>query len=355
MHQFPTRAAAEDRAVALRQAPAPVAGGTLAAFIETWLGQVGPTLRAGTLRGYGIYLRAHVVPVLGALPLAAVTPSHVRDLVGLKLREGLAKKTVLNIARTLHACLVTAVEDGLILKNPAASSKGRKTLLRRSRAEKREKVKAFTPEQLRLFLDTCANTAPRYWMAFRLMSLTGLRPGEALALKWSSIDWPGRKLHVRQGWTGGRLELTKSGEERAVDLAAALADELRAHDVETKKAALAAGAARPEWIFPSLARDLPLYETQLQRAMKRVLERAGLPGHFTPHCLRHTYATTLLTRHAPIYYVSKQLGHASIQITVDTYGSWLPSGDPAIADRLAGFYAGGLGGIPSGGDNVVTK
>ncbi|MCM2257354.1 MAG: site-specific integrase [Vicinamibacteria bacterium] len=353
MEQHRTRAAAEDRALELRQAvPMVAAGGeTLGAYIERWLGQVGPTLRVGTHRVYAAYLRKHVTPVLGPLTIGAVTASHVRDLVGMKLREGLAKKTVLNIARTLHACLATAVEDGLIVRNPAASSKGRKTLLRRSRAEKREKVKAFTPEQLRLLLDTCAAKAPRYWLIFRLMSLTGMRPGEAMALKWSSIDWAGRKIVIQRGWTGGRLEPTKNGEERAVDLAAELADELRAYDVTTKASALASGRARLEWLFPSQARDAPLDESQLQRAIKRVLAAAGLPGHFTAHCLRHTYATTLLTRHAPIYYVSKQLGHASIQITVDTYGSWLPSGDPAIADRLAGFYAG----ISHVGDNVVTK
>jgi len=49
-----------------------------------------------------------------------------------------------------------------------------------------------------------------------------------------------------------------------------------------------------------------------------------LPRHFTPHCLRHTFASLLLQRGESPVYVQRQLGHASITLTVDTYGRWLP-------------------------------
>jgi len=68
--------------------------------------------------------------------------------------------------------------------------------------------------------------------------------------------------------------------------------------------------------------------------MTTVLKRANLPLHFTPHCLRHTYASLMLQQGESIVYVQKQLGHASIQITVDTYGKWLPMGNKAAVDRL---------------------
>jgi hypothetical protein len=66
----------------------------------------------------------------------------------------------------------------------------------------------------------------------------------------------------------------------------------------------------------------------------RVLRWAGLPGHFTPHCLRHTFAVELIVRGAPLPYVQAQLGHASIQMTMDVYGRWLPTGSRALIDRL---------------------
>jgi len=68
--------------------------------------------------------------------------------------------------------------------------------------------------------------------------------------------------------------------------------------------------------------------------MTTVLKRANLPLHFTPHCLRYTYASLMLQQGESIVYVQKQLGHASIQITVDTYGKWLPMGNKAAVDRL---------------------
>ena len=75
-------------------------------------------------------------------------------------------------------------------------------------------------------------------------------------------------------------------------------------------------------------------------------KRAGLPLHFSPHCLRHSYASLLLQQGESPVYVQRQLGHASIKLTVDTYGRWLPMGNTAAVDRLDD---------PSGGKVVAKK
>ena len=64
------------------------------------------------------------------------------------------------------------------------------------------------------------------------------------------------------------------------------------------------------------------------------MKHAELPGHFTPHCLRHTYASVLISEGRSPAYVQAQLSHASISLTVDTYGKWLPKGDKAAVDSL---------------------
>jgi site-specific recombinase XerC len=66
--------------------------------------------------------------------------------------------------------------------------------------------------------------------------------------------------------------------------------------------------------------------------MMRILKKANLPLH--RHCLRHTYASLMLQQGEPVAYVQRQLGHASIQLTVDTYGKWLPMESQAAVDRL---------------------
>jgi integrase len=72
-----------------------------------------------------------------------------------------------------------------------------------------------------------------------------------------------------------------------------------------------------------------------------------LPLHFSLHCLRHTYAAQRIAAGENVYYVSRQLGHASTKLTLDTYGRWLParsvmasntvserSGDQTVAETV---------------------
>jgi hypothetical protein len=66
----------------------------------------------------------------------------------------------------------------------------------------------------------------------------------------------------------------------------------------------------------------------------RVLREAKLPGHFTPHSLRHSFASLLLSDGVSPAYVQRQLGHSSIKLTVDLYGKWLPMANKAAVDRL---------------------
>ena len=87
----------------------------------------------------------------------------------------------------------------------------------------------------------------------------------------------------------------------------------------------------PPWIFCSEA-GTPLDHNNVVKTFKRVLKAAELPLHFTPHGLRHTFASLLLSAQVSPAYVQRQLGHASIKLTVDTYGRWLPIGNKAAID-----------------------
>ena len=91
------------------------------------------------------------------------------------------------------------------------------------------------------------------------------------------------------------------------------------------------------WIVPVpiiTLKGTPMDESKVRRAMRRVLEHSKLPLHFSPHCLRHTYASLMLQQGESLTYVQRQLGHASINLTADTYGKWLPLGNKAAVDRL---------------------
>jgi hypothetical protein len=100
-----------------------------------------------------------------------------------------------------------------------------------------------------------------------------------------------------------------------------------------REEALAAGRPVVEWVF-STPRGTRLDPRNARRAFAAVARAAKLSPHLTPHSLRNSYASILISEGVSPAYVQRQLGHASI--TVDTYGSWLPSTDTSAVDRLDG-------------------
>ena len=90
---------------------------------------------------------------------------------------------------------------------------------------------------------------------------------------------------------------------------------------------------RGPWLFAT-DDGTPLDESRVRKAFKAALRQAGLPLRFTPHALRHTYATLMLAAGAPLTWASGQLGHSSPQVTLDWYSWALPSGDTRHASLL---------------------
>jgi integrase len=79
-------------------------------------------------------------------------------------------------------------------------------------------------------------------------------------------------------------------------------------------------------IFPSQAGTVIRPDNIVPRYMEPALEKAGL-RRFRFHDLRHTFGSLLIQDGASLAYVKEQMGHSSIQITVDTYGHLIPGAD----------------------------
>ena len=133
---------------------------------------------------------------------------------------------------------------------------------------------------------------------------------------------------------GLRVEDTPKGNRaRTIDLSAQTVTLLRAHLARRKAEKLRRGwKEMPRPIFCSTAGTYA-HPANVRRAFYRVVRAAGLP-HFSPHCLRHTYASLYLTEspHPDVYYLSRMLGHSSIQETADTW--WLPANRKGVLDVL---------------------
>ena len=307
---------------------------TLQEYADHWKRLIGHTVKRRTLARYTEILTLHLLPRFEKVRVRDLDRGAVKLFLVSKLNAGLQKRTVRNIQSVLRTMLNAAIEDGLIASNPAAKL-GRVLKLTVSKATTQEEVKAMTKAQRQLFLATAFREAPRYYPLFFVLSGTGMRLGEALALQSEDVDCSGKTIRIARAFSeDGTLDTPKSGHGRTVDLSQSLTDTLAAHETTHKQEKLKFGwDALPPWLFVTKA-GTPLDPANVRRSMQSLLKKATLPLHFTPHGLRHTYASILLADGVSPVYVQEQLGHATIELTVSTYGRWLKKRAPGALDRL---------------------
>ncbi len=162
-----------------------------------------------------------------------------------------------------------------------------------------------------------------------MLAWTGLRIGECFALRWDDIDRAAQTLHVRRRIYRGRIDTPKTaGSARRVDLPQALVDDLTAYE-----------ATQPPhesgYLFGDAHGTVLDVDRWRRVAFRQAVRAAGLDLSVTPHTLRHSYASLLISDPAtPMKYVSGQLGHTSIQMTLDVYADILPTTRSEAMGRL---------------------
>jgi integrase len=342
-------------ATAAKAALDPVAAPTFTEYAERWLTEaIRPHRKPRTEDYYRQIVTSHLTPSFGRLSLDAIKPSHVRAFIADKLAgrpcgnheaptagcgecvTPLARNTVKNAAATLRAVLYQAQVDTFIASNPAARF-GR---LFNARHDAREHVTVLEPEAVGTVLKAAVKWYPDHEVAVRVLFYTGMREGELLGLQWSDFDWRRNLIDLRRtvAFRGGRLIVNtpKRGKLRTVDAPGSLIAALRDRYSIRQAEAAVAGVDPSPWVFPSATDPAkPLNDAWLRdRVWRPLLDRAGV-RHVRVHDARHTYASLMLRRGVPVVYVSRQLGHSSIAVTVDLYGHFVPGADRHHVEGLA--------------------
>jgi integrase len=300
---------------------------TVEAYAAHWLGVVRSSLKASTHESYDRILRRDVLPVFGKAKLRTLRRGPIKALLSRKMDEGLSRDSVRLILAALRVMLNAAWHDDEILNgNPTEGLARVLRLAKASEADPQERVKAFEREQLDVFLETARRVDLALYPALLTMARAGLRIGEALALRWESVDLDRREIRISEAMSAGRVSTTKAGRARTVDVSLQLLAALRIQ----RTRAFQVGSV---YVFPSEA-GTPLDVHNVGKRFRKILKASGLPIHFHPHCLRHTYASILLADGVSPAYVQEQLGHASIELTVGTYGRWLRKKAPGAVDGL---------------------
>jgi integrase len=304
-----------------------------AAFLNEWLAVVKHTVAAGTFERYEQYIRVHVIPTLGRIRLARVTPQHLQRLYQGKLAAGLSPTTVNHLHTVLHGAFAEAVRWGLLPRNVAS--------LVRPPRKAHVDVVALTVEQAQALL--VAARGNRFEALFVLALKTGMRRGELLALRWEDVDLDKGMLQVRgtlrrtrEGLTFGTPKTAAS--RRKVVLSPTSMAALRRHQVGQDEEHRTAGDLWQDFglVFPNTVGRPMEPRDLLSDVYRPLLKRAGLPP-VTFHALRHTAATLLLAEGEHPKVVQELLGHAQVSITLDRYSHMTPrlmSNAAALMDRL---------------------
>jgi len=188
------------------------------------------------------------------------------------------------------------------------------SLVKNKGASKRvRKPRCLTVEQFRALLTQLHE--PFATMALVCVCL-GLRISEALALRFSDVDWLGSKLSVRRGIVQQHVDDCKTeGSAKTFVLATELLDRLKSW----KQVSQFSGA--DDWVFASPVNigRLPYSYTGTRRILGRASKSAGI-GHISTHAFRHTYRSWLDAVGTPVAVQQKMMRHTDIRTTMNVYG-----------------------------------
>jgi integrase len=321
----------------------------LGAYLGEWLD--GLRLAPSTMASYRKNIRLHVEPYIGAVPLASLTTARVDTLYRQLERggradyregEGLSPRTVRYVHTILSAALGAAVKHHRLARNPAATATPPSAKQARS-----PEMHPWNAAQLAAFLGWSAENSQHH-VAWTLLAMTGMRRGEALALRWRDVNLDVGTVSVRRSAGVVRIKGegatiaegdTKTGKPRVIDLDASTVAGLRAHRKargavhlnHVRDDALVFGDHEGRHLHPE--RFTRTFRAEVARCRKVVGEDA-LPM-IRLHDLRHTHATLLLANREPVKTVSERLGHASATITMQVYAHVLPGSQRDAAELFA--------------------
>jgi integrase len=289
-----------------------------AEFASTWIESY-QGITPETRREYERDL-ARAVDFLAGKSLAGVNPQDVARFVAHLCDEGLAPGSVRRIVAPLRACLATARAHGLVRQNAADAVKVPKR--EATPDDEQGKVRALSREQLDCILRVVRH---EYQALFQLLAATGLRWGEAVALRRRDLVLDGSTpcVQVRRSVTkGGRFKAPKSRHGiRDVGLSPTLVSVLRRHVASLPPGELA---------FPSKQGTVLDHSNVLRRVLRPAAEEAGA-AWAGMHTFRHTFASLHIAAGTNIVTLSRLLGHHSPDFTLRRYAHLIPGDEiPAL-------------------------
>lgn len=311
---------------------------------DEWLEHKKRDVREHTWDAYECHTRRNLKPHFGGMKITGITFEVVEKFMGRENERGASIPHLKKSLIILGSIMKYAIRKRLIDSNPldvVEKPKGR------SRYKSSDEMDVFRPDEIRLFLDNVEGQ--KYETFFTLAIMSGARQGELIGVQWSDIDWYNSQIHIKRTYQHGRFYEPKSTtSKRKIDLGPTVIKKLKEWKI----------ACMPndfDLVFPS---DIgtPMDNNNLvRRHYEPALRRAGL-RRIKFHCLRHTFASLLIDQGEHPKYIQSQMGHSSINVTMDTYGHLMKTVNQDSARRLDGaIFEVKKEGILENGDQMETK
>ncbi|MBD8791177.1 tyrosine-type recombinase/integrase [Pseudomonas syringae] len=282
-------------------------------YAQEWLNSL--QIVESTRKNYRSTLQTYWIPHLAEAQITTITPMALRKITtDIDWPSPSRRKTALMLLTSLFA---QAVKDELISRNPALS-------VPMPRVAKRD-IDPFTRQEADLMIaklyELTSGLQTIYAAYFEFSFYTGMRPGEAIALRWSEVDTRNRTARVRRIRIHGKIkERTKTKSFREV-----LLNDRALHALDKARSLT---AARSDYVFAPKGNGdrAELYirsETGPKRYWLSAMRKLGL-RHRRQYDTRHTYATMCLMSGMNPAFIAAQLGH-SVQELLSTYAKWISS------------------------------
>jgi integrase len=298
---------------------------TLREYLERWLAHMATQVSPRSAENYREVVEHWIVPALGNIKLTKLQPEQIAHaysdalIKGGNDGQGLSPRSVVMMHRTLSQSLKHAVIWRLRGDNPASFCKP-------PRVERKE-MKVLDLDSTASLIEFARGG--RLYIPILFFALCGLRRAEVAALRWNRLDLDAHRLSIstsiEQTAQGMREKPPKTGKARSIALPALIVEELRRHRISQAQQLLALGVRQTDDTHICLREDGgPWPPRVLTYAFARLIRASGLT-RVRLHDLRHGHATHLLAANTHPKVVQERLGHANIQLTLDTYSHVLPS------------------------------
>lgn len=296
----------------------PTRTATVTEFAERWRREVLAKRKPSTVRAAKSHLDHHILPQLGKLRLDQIGPENQQIFIN--QLAGASRKTVLNVLSTLSSMLTTAKAWGYA----ARDVERRKLVL----PERNAHVAAhFTRSQVESIFALAADP----WRTFFvLLTMTGMRAGEALGLQWADIDFEHSCIHIRRSAWQGKVQSTKTrGSAAPITLPPKLAGVLKDFQKQWKPNA-------EGFLFVTRNGRPPSSNKVVEYQLWPILDALSIP-RCGLHAFRHTVASLIVDAGYSPEVAQRQLRHSDAKTTlgyIHLHGSITEQAMTAVADSL---------------------